>query len=241
MLIINNHNIYKLLHIPKLMNTILLLKQLDLYPLFTEKDVFKLTKTTKKYVRTLLSRLLKKGYIYRIERGKYSLYDDPLIFSSHLTKPSYLSLWTALRYHNLTQQQPQAIYVMVQKSKKKIQLKNATIHFIVTKHFFGYKTERYRDFDIQVADPEKAIIDSLLAHLPLSYIIEAIELLDSPQKLAHYALKTKNSSLVKRVGYLLEKYKNSSFGLTYQDYNYIHLDYHHKKNGKKDKKWKLIL
>ena len=51
----------------------------------------------------------------------------------------------------------------------------------------------------------------------------------------------KNTSLIKRVGYLLEKYKNSSFGLTYQDYNYVHLDYHHKKNGKKDTTWRVIL
>lgn len=223
------------------MNTIMLLKQLDLYPIFTEKDVLKIIKTTKKYVRTLLSRLVKKGYIYRIERGKYSLYDDPLVFASHLIKPSYLSLWTALRYHNLTQQQPQTVYVMVKKPKKRIQLKNTTIQFIVTKHFFGYKTERYRDFDLFVAEPEKAIIDSLLAHLPLSYIIEAIELLDAPQKLAWYAQKTKNHSLIKRLGYLLDKYKGNSFGLSSKDYNYIHLDYHQKKKGEKKRKWRIII
>ncbi len=222
------------------MNAILLLKQLDLYPIFTEKDVLKITKTTKKYARTLLSRLVKKKYIYRIERGKYSLYDDPLIFASHLAKPAYLSLWTALRYHNLTQQQPQNIFVMVKSAKRKITLPNATINFIVTKHFLGYKTERYRDFDIFMAEPEKAIIDSFLARLPIEYIIEAIELNKNPQKIARYAKKTKNSSLIKRVGYLLEKYKQNSYGLKPLDYNYIHLDYTYK-NGKKDKKWRLIL
>ncbi len=222
------------------MNTILLLKQLDLYPVFTEKDVLKITKTTKKYARTLLSRLQKKGYIHRIERGKYSLYDDPLVFSSHLAKPSYLSLWTALRYHNLTQQQPQNVFVMVKSAKRKITLTNAAIHFIVTQHFWGYKTERYRDFDIFMAEPEKAIIDSLLAHLPAEYIIEAIELCQNPQKLARYAKKTKNSSLIKRLGYLLEKYKHDSYGLKPLDYNYVHLDYT-KRKGKKDKKWRLIV
>ncbi len=222
------------------MNTIRLLKQLDLYPIFTEKEVLKITKTTKKYVRTLLSRLLKKGYIYRIERGKYSLYDDPLIFASHSAKPSYLSLWTALRYHNLTQQQPQNIFVMVKSAKRKITLPNATINFIVTKQFWGYKTERYRDFDIFVAEPEKAIIDGLLARLPIEYISEAIELNQNPQKLAEYAKKTKNRSLTKRLGYLLEKYKQNSYGLKPLDYNYVPLDYT-KRKGKKDKKWRLIL
>jgi len=222
------------------MNAILLLKQLDLFPIFTEKDVLKITKTTKKYARTLLSRLLKKGYIYRIERGKYSLYDDPLIFASHLAKPAYLSLWTALRYHNLTQQQPQNIFVMVKSPKRKITLPNTTINFIVTKHIWSYKTERYRDFDIFMAEPEKAIIDCLLARLPIEYIIEAIELNPAPQKLAEYAKKTKNRSLIKRLGYLLEKYKQNSYGLKPLDYNYIPLDYTNKK-GKRDKKWRLIL
>lgn len=222
------------------MNTIKLLKQLDLYPVFTEKDLLKIIKTTKKYGRTLLSRLQKKGYIYRIERGKYSLYDDPLIFSSHLAKSSYLSLWTALRYHNLTQQQPHNIFVMVKSSKRKIKLPNTTIHFIVTKQRWGYTKERYRDFDIYMAEPEKAIIDSLLAHLPLEYIAEAVELHQSPQKLAEYAKKTKNSSLIKRMGYLLEKYKKNAYGLKPLDYNYIPLDYSNRK-GKKDKKWRLIV
>jgi predicted transcriptional regulator of viral defense system len=222
------------------MNTILLLKQLDLYPIFTEKEVLKITKTTKKYARTLLSRLLKKGYIYRIERGKYSLYDDPLIFASHLAKPAYLSLWTALRYHNLTQQQPQNIFVMVKSAKRKITLPNAIINFIVTKQFWGYKTERYRDFDIFMAEPEKVIIDCLLARLPIEYVSEAIELHQNSQKLAEYATKTKNSSLIKRLGYLLEKYKQNSYGLKPVDYNYIPLNYT-KRKGKKDKRWRLIL
>lgn len=222
------------------MNTILLLKQLDLYPIFTEKDILKITKTTKKYARTLLSRLVKKGYVYRIERGKYSLYDDPLVFSSHLAKSSYLSLWTALRYHNLTQQQPQNVFVMVKFPKRKITLSNTTINFIATKHFWGYKTERYRDFDIFVAEPEKNIIDCLLARLPLEYVIEAIELNQNPKKIAEYAKKTKNISLIKRLGYLLEKHKNSSYGLKPLDYNYILLN-SAKRKGKKNKKWRLII
>lgn len=240
MLIINKRNIYKEKNIPNPMNTIKLLKHLDQYPVFTEKEVFTLIKTTKKYARTLLSRMQKKKYIYRIERGKYSLYDDPLIFSSHLTKTSYLSLWTALRYHNLTQQQPQNVFVMVKSPKRKIKLPNTAINFIVTKQLWGYKKERYRDFDIFMAEPEKAIIDSLLAHLPLEYIAEAVELHQAPQKLAEYAQKTKNSSLIKRTGYLLEKYKKNTYGLKPLDYNYIHLDYS-KRRGKKDKKWRLIV
>jgi len=222
------------------MNTILLLKQLNHYPIFTQKDLLKITKTTKKYARTLLSRLQKKSYIHRIERGKYSLYDDSLIFASYLTKHSYLSLWTALRYHNLTQQQPQNVFVMVKAPKKKITLPNTSINFIVTKHFWGYKTERYRDFDIFIAEPEKAIIDCLLARLPIEYVAEAIELHQNPQKLANYARKTKNNSLIKRLGYLLEKYKQNSYGLKALDYNYVQLDYT-KRKGKKDKIWRVIV
>jgi len=129
---------------------------------------------------------------------------------------------------------------MVKAPKKKITLPNTSINFIVTKHFWGYKTERYRDFDIFIAEPEKAIIDCLLARLPIEYVAEAIELHQNPQKLANYARKTKNNSLIKRLGYLLEKYKQNSYGLKALDYNYVQLDYT-KRKGKKDKIWRVIV
>ena len=224
------------------MKSIELLKKLGKFPLFTENDVAKIINKGRDYVKTSLYRLHKKGLITRIEKGKYSLYDDPLIFSSYITTPSYFSLWTALRYYNLTQQQPLDLFVISPISRKPIKLKNEKIFFSKTKHVFGYKKERYEDFDIFMAEKEKAIIDSLLFKLPIQDIYYAIKTgeldLEKTVKLAN---KTKNKSLIKRLSYLLEKKTGKTFNLGPIDNNYILLDYLSKKKGKRNTKWKLII
>lgn len=222
------------------METIILLKKLENFPLFAENDIAKIINKSPKYVRTLLYRLNKKKVIRRIEKGKYTVYEDTLIFASHIVNPSYLSLWTALRYYNMTQQQPTSFFVI--SSVKRKGIKSSKIIFVSTKHMFGYKKERYSDFDIFIAEPEKAIIDSLLYKIPIEDINFALEKEDiNFEKLSEYAKKTKNKSLIKRLGYLLEKKKNNSYGLKALDNNYILLDYLGKKKGGKNKKWKLII
>jgi len=222
--------------------TINLLKKLERYPLFTENDAAKIVNKSPKYIRTLLYRLHKLGLINRIERGKYTVHNDAMIFASYLATPSYLGLWTALRYYNMIQQQPFGIFVMSSIQKKSIKLHNTEIIFVYSKHLFGYKKERYDDFDIFMSEREKALVDSLLFKIPLSYINQALddEEMDF-KKLSEYAIKTKNKSLIKRLGYMLETEKGSSFGLKAMDNNYVRLDYLGNKKGKKNRKWKLII
>lgn len=222
------------------MKVLSLLKKLERFPLFTENDVAKITNKNHQYVRTLLYRLNKREIIYRIEKGKYTIYEDPLIFASYIITPSYLSLWTALRYYNMTQQQPTSFFVVCPLKRKNIPGKK--ISFTTTKHLFGYKKERYSDFDIFIADPEKTIIDSLLFKVPIEDVDIALETEGlNFERLSKYAKKTGNKSLIKRLGYLLEKKLNDSYGLKALDNNYILLNYLGKNKGKKDKKWKLIV
>ncbi|HLD97441.1 MAG TPA: hypothetical protein VI934_03805 [Candidatus Nanoarchaeia archaeon] len=224
------------------MKTIELLKRLERYPVFTENDVAKVVYKSPKYVRTLLYRLHKSGHIRRIEKGKYTLHEDPLIFSSHIVLPSYLSVWTALRHYNMTEQQPFSVFVVTAVQKQPIRFGNADIRFMASKLMFGFRKERYSDFDIFIADREKTVIDSLLFKLPLPDIVHALE--DSEincQRLVEYAGKTGNKSLMKRLGYLLEKTKGNAYGLSALDNNYVRLDCLGRKRGKKDRKWKLIL
>ncbi|MBI4453464.1 hypothetical protein HY636_02365 [Candidatus Woesearchaeota archaeon] len=224
------------------MRTISLLKKLEDLPLFTDNDVSKLVNKEADYVKTLLYRLRKQGLIKRIEKGKYTTHDDPMIFSTHLMYPSYLSLWTALRYFNMTQQQPMDLFVMTPIKRKDINYQNKRIRFIKTKQMFGYRKERYFDFDVFIAEKEKAIIDSMLYKIPLVDIIYALDAEEiNFEKLVEYAKKTKNISLIKRVGYILETKTGKSFGLIAKDNNFIKLDYHSTNNGKKNNKWKLIV
>src|SRR3989338_3578631 len=110
-----------------------LIKKLEKFSLFTENDIAKLTNKSPKYVRTMLYRLAKKKIIKRMERGKYTVYEDAQIYASHIAKPSYLGLWTAFKHYNWTQQQPYALFVISPVSRKRLNFDNTEIIFIKTK------------------------------------------------------------------------------------------------------------
>src|SRR3989344_7647316 len=193
------------------MNTISLLKELRGYAVFDNSIVSAIVGKTTPYVNLILYRLKNRKYIIELERDLYTVQDDPLVIASQSVWPCYISFWTALRHHNLTEQLPQSIYVITTRQKKnKINFQGKEIKFIVVKpaFFFGYKKERIGKFDIFIAEPEKAIIDSILFNkISTSEIFEILrnnkEDLDF-DKLMHYALKINKNSLIKRIGYMCD-------------------------------------
>ncbi len=245
MIVIDKRNIYKYRNpYNHIMKTIDMLKTIEKYPLITVNEFVKITGISPKYARTYLSRLKKDKRLFRIEKGKYTAHDDALIFSSYIIIPSYISFWTALRYHDITEQLPIDIMIAAPKPKNTIMSGKTRIRFFKTKHIWGYKKQRYMDFDIFVAEKEKSIIDSLmLKNVPFDEIAKAIATKEfDKKKLIEYAIKTKNKSLIKRIGYLMEHFSmDSGYLSNYLDNNYIPLDFSQKKTGKTDKKWKIIM
>ncbi len=223
-----------------------LLKELENYPLFTFNDFVRIADTTPKYARTLLYRLKKERLVFSVMKGKYTVHDDPLIFASYIYVPSYISFWTALRFYDLTEQLPREIMLATPVYRKSIKFMDAPITFTRIKEFWGYRKERYGKFYIFIAEMEKCIIDSLLLRkVPLDEIFNALQTgeLDI-EKLIEFAVKTKNKSLMKRLGYMLELCGIDVPELQKEiesDRNYIVLDWNFPKKGKKNARWKLII
>ncbi len=141
------------------------LKRLKLLPvLFRKQDAEKLTPHT----GTFLSRAVKKGLIYRINRGNYInsfLCGLPSVEEAacFLKPPAYISCEWALNYHGVTLQSPMVCTVVTLSTsvgkKRNIQYQGITIEFsrITPSLFFGFT---YRD-RFYMASPEKAILDTL--------------------------------------------------------------------------------
>jgi len=225
------------------MKTIKLLDTLRKYPLFTLNDFVKITRKSPEYCRTYLYRLKKQGLIFQIERGKYTLYDDPIVFSCFIVQPCYFSHWSALRYYNLTDQLPIVVTLSSSRSRATIKFNGTTIVFLKTKYLWGYKKIRYNNFDVFMAEPEKAIIDFILSNsVSLGEIEDAIfsGKIDI-DKLKEYVKRTGNIALIKRVGFLLDTNKKDAEDLVgFVDYNYISLILHSRKKGKINKKWRIV-
>lgn len=226
--------------------TILLVNKLREYPLFTVNDISKHLRKSRNYSAILAFRLVKKGVIRRITKGKFTMYDNPLIFLSHIYTPTYIGSWSALRFYNMTTQLPKDFFVVTTRRRKTLDCKDYKINFVAipTKNFWGFKKEKYLGFEIFVSDPEKTIIDCILTKkVPLSAVYEAISNSEiDVKKMVNYLTRIQNSSLTKRVGYLMEK-----CGLDIRkdvakliDNNYIFLSNTAPKRRVKNEKWRLF-
>ncbi len=226
------------------MKAVELLEDFRKMPMFTINELSRMLRKDEKYVRTAAYRLESNGLIKRVERGKYTVYDDPLMFASCITVPSYISFWTALRIYNLTEQLPGGAMVAVTKPKKEIEFNGERITFTKTRHFWGYTKMRYRDFDIMIAEKEKSVIDCMLSkNTPFDEAAKAVmggEL--DYEKLIEYVRKTGNGSLAKRIGFLIEKHgRDAGALLGIIDSNYIPLNWSLKSEGRKDFRWKIVM
>jgi len=232
------------------MEKILLIKQLERYPVFNLKKIREITGKSRGYSKLLVYRLKKKNLITEIEKNKLTINNNPIVIASNMIWPSYISCWSALRYYNLTEQLPQDIFVITTKTRKKrmVKFNNVKIIFIKVKpkYFFGYRKERYGNFDIFIAEKEKALIDSaLFKKISFSEICSIIKInltILNTKLFLDYLVKIRNKTLIKRFGFLFDKlgidvYKKIK---RFIDPKYIPLDYALPIKGKKNKKWKII-
>lgn len=227
------------------MKTLILLEKMRKQPVFSSKLV-KMKNSA--YANLYLYRLEKQNLIKRIERNLYTVYNDPFLIASRIVWPSYISCWSGLKYHNLTEQVPYELFVIIPYYKKQILFENAPIIFITSKNknLFGYNKIDYHGFEIFIADKEKSIIDSaLFKKATLSEVKEIIENnikdLDL-KKFIRYLQKIENKSLIKRFGFLFDSWGYDFYPRLkrYIDKVYILLDYTKQKTGKKNKKWMVI-
>lgn len=208
-------------------------------PVFSLSDLNQII-NNRAYAKKFLKRELERNIIFKIKKNAYTVHQDPFIVSTFLIKPSYISSVSALSYHRLITQIPNEVFCATAKKAVKANF-ISKITFFHTNYFFGFKAEDYGGFKILIGDPEKAIIDSFSV-VPVSIFEEAFESINET-KMIGYLKKIKKSSIIKRVGYLMEE---NGFDVHEKlkkliNYKYIGLDPLLKPKGKKNAKWGLII
>ncbi len=144
------------------------------------------------------------SYLMRAERGVYYTKDaNEYEAASRILFPSYISLISALRFHNLTEQIPRRIYVIGMRQHKTIRnLNGYVVEFSKIKKELMYG---YRKVDgVFVADPEKAVVDMLYLNRFVEYAEEAVQSgnLDR-EKLERYADRSGVKEIFKRIWAML--------------------------------------
>lgn len=215
-----------------------LLDWAEAQPLFTVNEAERATGMNRASLREKLSRLADRGDLYRIERGKYTVHDDPMIYATYVETPSYTSLWSGLRFYDLTTQQPTRVQVIAAASRGDL----PRIDFFYSGNLFGFGRERYEGFDIFVADVERLLIDCLARkQVPVSELGALVEAVDT-ETVTDYAHRLGRKSVKKRLGYLLEGVRGEDVAeLRVADRNYPVLDLTRPPDGEPDARWRITV
>lgn len=108
----------------------------------------------------------KQGLFVKVRSGLYMLADYPVnhyLIANHLYQPSYISFDTALSFYGII---PETVYTVTSATTKitrefKVGDVCFSYHKIKKAVYTGYKSVKYLDNTILIAEPEKALADYL--------------------------------------------------------------------------------
>ena len=187
---------------------------------------------TNRQIRDTVYQLAKKGWLLRIESGRHLVVpraalgtwsEHPFVVAAGISPiDSYISFWSALSHHGLTEQLPRVVHVVLKKRQKAtVVFQEWTYRFVaLAEHkFFGFHHEEFSALNgaarisVPIADPEKAILDSLDYESLGGGITEIVKALrrgvDRHQlamdRMLEYAERLGNAAVIARLGFLLER------------------------------------
>jgi len=107
-----------------------------------------------------------KGAFVKIRRGLYMLADYPAshyLIANRLYQPSYISFDTALSFYGIIPEIVYAVTSATTETTREFKADNVRFvyHKIKKEAYTGYKSMKYLDNTILIAEPEKALADYL--------------------------------------------------------------------------------
>lgn len=228
------------------------------------------------YASKILVRLEEKGYLERITRGNYLFipleygYEEryppmnSLVVGSVLVAPYYFGYQTANNYYGFTSQFSPKTYVCTVKPRRSFRWRNTSYKFVtlVDEKFFGFTKVKADGCEVNMAEPEKTVLDSLdkpdyCGGMPqVSYAVSSAFSSDLElDKLLSYAGRMGSNSVLQRLGYLVELLSERGYIPVREDfletvagvipegasYTYLGPVGIHGRKGPVEGKWKIIM
>jgi len=221
----------------------------------------------KKNTKKVLFYLIQKKWVLPLKRGLYAIVPldigvrgaedfivHDFVIASHLTRPYYIAFWYALNYHGLSDQIPNTIFIATTKALKSLEILNSKFAFVTLNKnkFIGVEKIEIDGQDIAISNINKTVADCLdhpehaggTEEVARAIYFNNKEL--NFNKIKTYALKMKNMTIFKRLGYILEKvgileeFRNIFKDLALTK-GYSKLDTISKKKGNYNEQWKLLI
>ncbi len=236
-----------------------LLDELSKKKAFTIDDAEQISHANKDVLKVILSRLEKKGWIERIEKGKYIIIPlgaekgkytlHEFVLGSYLVDPCIISYWSALNYYGFTEQIPRTVFIQTTSRKKHQEVTIFGIPYkiirIKEEKIFGTKKEWFEETKISLTNREKTIIDCLDKPQYAGGIIEVAKALRTEEydkkTLVKYAKKINNTGVIRRLGYICDFLQIPIYIPKIKTRNYLKLDPILPTSNELNAKWNLII
>ncbi len=216
-------------------------------------------------LRTMLSALVKNGWLQRIERGKYLILpleagstgqwsEHEFVVASFLIQPYYVGFQSALSYYGYSEKVSKTVYLVSTHRKLKpfLNISGVTYQFVNLdkRQLFGIQKLSIGNQKVNLSDREKTLVDCLYMQEycgGVASVAQALwyahEELDF-QRLAKYAVRSGNRAVCQRLGYLIETLnlkKPNAVSILYNNVSssYARLDTLAPAQGTYISKWKI--
>ena len=235
--------------------------------IFTYEDAVKAYGSSNRRLWELLSTLVKRGWLQRIEKGKYLILpfeagrerewtEHEFIIGSYLIEPYYIGFHSALNYYGYTEQISRTVYIASTRRKLKSSLAVSGVTYRLVKlperKFFGFKQITIDGYKINISEPEKTIVDCLDQIRYCGGIPEIVKALWYGRdeldftKMAEYSRRNGNRASSQRLGYLIEilgfkAEKAVEILLKSLSTSYAQMDTLSEPKGKYIERWKIIV
>jgi predicted transcriptional regulator of viral defense system len=177
------------------------------------------------YARNSLATLEHKGWLERLERGRYMLVpleagtdrtwsEDPLAIGAIVAPDGAAAYWTAVAYWGWTSQLPriQTILTPSRRFRKRVTMLGVPYRFVETRpeRLFGIAAEVRDGLQVRVTDRERTVLDSLDRPDLCGGIAEVASALAAAwseldlARLTSYMERFGSGTVPKRLGYLVE-------------------------------------
>jgi len=196
-------------------------------PVINVKDAMKILGVSYDHARQLLHGLARDRWLARIQSGKYELIPaergehafpdtNPLFLGSVLVQPYYYSFSTGAFFHGLSTQASQMVFIATSQDlprRRLVREKEYRLVFQPKHKFFGWSEVDAYGSRVNMAEPEKAVLDSLDHPAYAGDIPEVAAMLWRGrnsldwEKMVEYAMRFRSRALLQRLGYLLEAVK----------------------------------
>jgi len=234
-------------------------------------DVQHALKCTLDYAYLLLYNLEQKQWLERIETGLYQFvpagygYPDRIppanafVIGAAFVKPYYFSYYTSNSHYGFTTQMPFTLFITTTKKKADVKWAGNTFKFVTLskRKFFGYRFVRVFDVEVNMADPEKSLVDSFDKPRYVGGIEQLVRIAwrglprVDEKKLVDYAVRMQSHALVQRLGFIVDFLVKEGLAdplpkdfrsllLRHVGRTAIYLDSRKPKSGKFSKDWRIV-